>query len=177
MSLFELVVVIAVGAILVLLLLFSTRTVLIQTKVNRVREEHRQLALALSRYSLDYGTAPGAELGLDALVRGSRGRSALPVDPFQPTGSTYAYLPVPKAAGGGYLLISPGPDGEFDIPEQLLPLCWGVPGAESLRGLGASETSMPPATVTSSMQLYLGQHQFDSAQDGSAGDVITYVRN
>jgi type II secretory pathway pseudopilin PulG len=176
MSLFELVIVIAVGAILVLLLLVSTRTVLVQTKVNRVREEHRQLALALSRYSLDYGTAPGADLGLDALVRGSRGRAALPEDPFQAGGRTYAYLPVPKSAGGGYLLISPGPDGEFDIPDALLPFCWGVPGAEALRGPDHPPPS-PTTAFTGAMQLYLGQHQFEAAREGEAGDVITYVRN
>lgn len=176
MTLFELVVVIAVGAVLVLLLLAATRSVVIETKVNRVREEHRQLALALSRYALDYGAPPTADLGLDALARGSRATIGLPMDPFRTGGATYAYLPLPKSEGGGYLLISPGPDGAFDIPEVLLPLVWGIPSTEGLRGPG---DPAPPddEAIAAALQQYLSLHQYDSARSVPSGDVITFVRN
>ncbi len=118
-TLFELAVVVLIAAVLAGLASLSARGLLTRTTVGRVQHDHHMLARALENYVLDYGKLPPSSLGLEALVRPTAYLGTIPNDPFQKDKASYLYLPVdhPDIA---YLLISPGPNGRFDLPPELM---------------------------------------------------------
>lgn len=118
MTLFELAVVMTIAIVLVGLAVFSTGSLVMRTKVSKVQEEHRVVARALQNYQLDYADFPGVRQGLASLVRPTAYLASLPDDPFQDNGGTYLYLQ-PQLHDTGAFLISPGPDGDFDLPPEL----------------------------------------------------------
>ncbi|MCC5875379.1 MAG: prepilin-type N-terminal cleavage/methylation domain-containing protein [Candidatus Sumerlaeia bacterium] len=119
LSLFELLVVLTIAAVLAGLAYFAMTNVLHRTKHQRVLEEHRLLSRALQNYSLDHGNIPAASQGLAPLLRPTVYMASLPRDPFQ-TGETSSYLYlVPNHREVAAILISPGPDQKFHLPDEL----------------------------------------------------------
>ncbi len=118
LTLFELAVVLLIAGTLVALIGISAQGIFTRTTVSRIQHDHQMIARALENYMLDYGKLPPAALGLEALTRPTAYLGKVPVDPFQDGKTPYLYLPVdhPDLA---YILVSPGPNGRFDMPAEL----------------------------------------------------------
>lgn len=147
----ELMVVILVVTVLVVLGAISASAVMVRTKYHRVKEDHRTISRALDNYQMDTSTLPGNALGLRALERRATYISRLPHDPFaiDSVGWNYVYLQ-PPIPGIAYVLVSPGPDGDFDLPAELrvaagLPQEDQVPAAAAI---GLEEDAMQDAQVS-----------------------------
>jgi type II secretory pathway pseudopilin PulG len=112
-TLFEMMIVLSVTLILSGLLIFSSRHLLIRTKMERVKEEHRVLSRALQNYRMDYNDLPDK---LQALNAPTAYLSRIPTDPFFKKKITkpYDYFHHP-VKGFDYLIISAGPDGDMDL--------------------------------------------------------------
>ncbi len=195
LSLFELAVVVAIGVVVFAVMLYSSRGLITQTKVSRVQEEHRAITRALQNYALDYSALPGAKQGLASLSRPTAYLGSVPEDPFQDHG-TYLYLSPPSGELVS-LVISPGPDGDFDLPQEL----WRFTNVGSvdrervpvtvlrseLEELTVSAAAMaehdPEDTLRQPMSeaeaailsTYLQLGSYDPAK-GEDGDIITVVR-
>ncbi len=118
-TLFELSVVVLIGIIIVTFLILSAQSLLIRTKVSRVKEEHRMLTRALQNYLMDYSALPNSTQGLRTLERPTAYMGTLPRDPFQGGRvGTYLYLQ-PNSSEIASVIISPGPDGQFHLPAEL----------------------------------------------------------
>lgn len=191
LTLFELTTVLTVVFILALMAFYSSRALVERTKVGRVREEHRLLARALQNYNVDYADFPDSTIGLEVLVRPTAYMGSVPQDPFQPGGGTYVYLRC-KAVEGGCVLISPGPDGDFDLPTELWSLADTShiaasqlpPGARftdrSMASFAGTTGPAPAPKPVSEAQLavlrtYMRLAQYDP-EKGPDGDIITFVR-
>lgn len=114
-SLFELMVVFVIAAILTALFVYFSGHFIVTTRVSRVKEEHRVLARALQNYEADYGVFPETQPGLHALYGPIAYMVRVPPDPFSDHESEeYAYVSSP---GEGYrwLIVSRGPDGDSDL--------------------------------------------------------------
>lgn len=178
-TLFELVVVICVAALLAVLMTYSMKNLSVRTRVSRVKEEHRQLAASISRYQLDHNHIPSTMQGLEVLRR--RTSSDLPKDPFRSGRQlNYAYVSLGDPSHG-YLLVSAGPDGKFDIPDALLPFTWGM---EAPASGGAPTGGAPrphPIVLTEedydAFRAYLHSFQYDPMEEDVSGrDIITFIR-
>jgi len=116
LTVFELMVVFAVGLVITIIFVASSREFIGRTRVMKVREEQALLKRALENYRVDYRAYPPDTRRLAALLAPTAYLVALPNDPFATTSDqpSYIYLEGP---GGGYawLLISPGPDGRIDV--------------------------------------------------------------
>lgn len=119
LSLFELLVVFAIASVLGGLAFYATTHLIHRTKHQRVIEEHRLIARALQNYSLDFGDIPNSVQGLEPLIRPTVYLANLPKDPFQRgENASYLYL-VPNNREVSAVLISPGPDQKFHLPDEL----------------------------------------------------------
>jgi type II secretory pathway pseudopilin PulG len=185
-TLFELGVVVTIALVLLALAFLSLRTLLVRTKVSRVREDQRVLSRAIENYVMDYSSLPSKEQGLVPLTRPTAYLGALPRDPFQgESGASYVYLS-PNSSQIASVLISPGPDGDLDIPAELWPfisvrnidsrLLPDVPSS-FLRAGNASAAGDKPMTDAQLAVLttYINLAQF-SPEKGNDGDIITVVR-
>ena len=122
--LIELVVVVTIIALLAVGAWVSSRYLVVTSKVARVKEEEKTLMRALSNYEIDYSTLPDDEIGLNALNAPTAYLASLPRDPFAPDRGTYRYIANPFSEFR-YILISPGPDGEYDLDPVSLAGPWG----------------------------------------------------
>lgn len=116
LTLQEMLVVVAVFAILATIFIFSSRQVLIKTRHSKVKQDQRLLAIALDYYKGDRSVLPTDEEGLKRL-RGAY-ISELPQDPFGRRPDTdYRYRAFPEGDAGDsfWILLSPGPDGDIDF--------------------------------------------------------------
>ena len=114
-TLFELLVVLVVAAILTAFFIYSAQYLIVSTRISRVKEEQRVLARALQNYETDYSASPNTETGLHSLYGPVAYMVRIPADPFSNQESEeYAYVGSP---GGDYrwLLISRGPDRHSDL--------------------------------------------------------------
>lgn len=119
LTLFELMVVVTIAVILFVAAIYSSGSILTRTKVSRVKEDHRVVMRALQNYSVDNSGFPPTVAGLASLVRPSTYLGVLPTDPFQRRqGATYLYIK-PDSRDIAAVLVSPGPDGDFDLPMEL----------------------------------------------------------
>ncbi|MCB2154647.1 type II secretion system protein GspG [bacterium] len=115
----ELMIVISVAAVLAALAIFSTGTLVMRTKYSRVQEDHRVLTRALENYMMDYSNLPDSTGGLDSLERPTAYMAQIPGDPFhrgEKANYQYMRLDIPGIA---FVLVSTGPDGDYDIPNEL----------------------------------------------------------
>ena len=142
-------IVITEAAVLAALAIFSTSSLILRTKFSRVQEDHRVLTRALENYMMDYSELPASREGLESLERPTAYVGAVPGDPFHRGDRTdYLYLR-PDLPGIAFVLVSTGPDGDYDIPNILraytdLPMDeFGNVPAETLRVAG-----LPPRTQT-----------------------------
>lgn len=186
MTVFELTIVLLIGLIIVGVGWMMTRPAVTQTKLSRVREDHRALARALSNYQIDYASKPQ---DLATLRSHDSYLGSTPLDPFQRNRGGYVYVPslYPDMPA---LLISAGPDGDFDLPPELLriaditmaspdmfPPSRGTNGSSAMsdssgQAAEAGSLSQEAALGIISAYLYLGSF---NAERGNDGDVITIV--
>lgn len=190
-SLFEILMVAGIALILAAIGVISVRSLVIRTKVSRVMEEHRLISRAIQNYSLDRGEVPTE---LTSLTQPTAYLGTVPFDPFQKVPVTYLYIPSP-ALNMPSILISPGPNGLYDLPAELWPYVTSKvpyalipPQALSLSMLHASmsapEGENEPAaereqrrmseTDRAILSLYLNSFQYNPAR-GDQGDIITLV--
>lgn len=158
----------AIAAVLAGLAYVATTSLVNRTKYSRVVEEHRLIARAIQNYSLDFASIPAPSQGFGPLLRPTVYLGSLPLDPFQQgTGSTYLYV-VPNSLEIAAVIISPGPDGRFHLPEPLWayastsqinqrllpPVVAAQKERDALEALHrrTSPSSAPERTVTSSLQ-------------------------
>lgn len=188
MTLFELSVVVIIAVVLASLAVLSTQSLLVRTKVSRVQQDQRAIARAIQNYIMDYSALPAPSQGLDSLTQPTAYLGAVPRDPFQREG-TYLYLN-PGSREFASIIISPGPDGKFDVPPELLRFA-SIHTIDSRRpGLPIAMKAYPgagnehmeeqqPATMTEAeaaiLSTYLRLGQYDPAK-GTDGDIITIVR-
>jgi prepilin-type N-terminal cleavage/methylation domain-containing protein len=118
-TLLELITVVVIIAILALGAFVSSLYVATFTKVAKVKDEQRTLVRALSNYELDYSTLPDTRSGLHVLNAPTAYLVSLPKDPFAPDRETYLYVANP-ANDFRYMIISPGPDGRYDLDPNSL---------------------------------------------------------
>lgn len=183
-TVFELAVVIAVAVVLAVLAFVSSREVLNRTKIARIKEDHRQIARAMVEYRVTNSELPTAESGLTVLEKPSF-LNRLPIDPFRKDGGAYVYVSTGNPEDG-YLLISAGPDGRFDLPVGLRRFAQGLPPPEettsqTLAAMSTGPLPSPSKTLTPEEQAllddYLESAAYDPARHGTeAGDIITVVR-
>jgi type II secretory pathway pseudopilin PulG len=185
MTVFELTIVLLIALILLALAYVMTRPAMLNTKVSRVQEDHRAIARALSNYLIDHGAAPPA---LRFLQGTNQYMTYAPRDPFQGSAGSYLYISSPSPELPS-LLISPGPDGMFNVPVELLRFADSSmlapsfrnqlssgPGAAAMRLAGRSREEARFVTDSDlailSTYLYLGAYD---RTKGSGGDIITLV--
>jgi len=188
MTLFELSVVVIIAVVLASVAVISTQSLLVRTKVSRVQQDQRTIARAIQNYIMDYSALPAPSQGLESLTQPTVYLGAVPRDPFQREG-TYLYLN-PGSREFASIIISPGPDGRFDVPPELLRFASvhsidsrrpGLPAAmKAYPGgeTGTDENSIPPTMTEAEaaiLSTYLRLGQYDPAK-GTDGDIITIVR-
>lgn len=116
LTLFEMTMVLTVTMILSLIFIYSSKHLIVRTKMERVKEEHRVLTRALQNYHMDYNDYPSR---LGALNTPTTYLSSLPSDPFLGSKyNSYEYIYHPTE-GYTYIIISAGPDGDKDLDEML----------------------------------------------------------
>lgn len=188
MTLFELSVVVIIAVVLASLAVLSTQSLLVRTKVSRVQQDQRTIARAIQNYIMDYSALPAPSQGLESLTQPTVYLGSVPRDPFQREG-TYLYLN-PGSREFASIIISPGPDGKFDVPPELLRFA-SVQSIDSARpglpsamkafpgGETTSDEEVPPPTMTEAesaiLSTYMRLGQYDPAK-GTDGDIITIVR-
>lgn len=135
LSLQEMLVVVAVFVGLMLILTFSSNTVILKSRMSRVKQEQQMLSGALEAYRAEFQRYPSL---LSRLVDPFEFVEELPVDPFVKTHRqpyTYYCLSTDPAARGQAIIVSAGPDGDIDFfpPEwsEIIPLgtTSGQPGS------------------------------------------------
>ncbi len=116
---FELAVVMSVIAVLVALAVLAAQRLTIDTKLMRVREEHRVISRALQNYFVDNSGFPDESQGLTPLHQPITYLAALPPDIFargDETSESYVYR---TFEGTGqmtsWVLVCRGPDGDLDF--------------------------------------------------------------
>ncbi len=197
LTLFELTVVIAIAAILFILAVYSIQSLISNTKVSRVKEEHRSITRALQNYIMDYSSVPSSKQGFLPLTQPTAYLGDVPKDPFQENSGTYLYL-VPDETSLAAVVISPGPDGDFDLPPELWEYTSTqavsrklVPQAVRARQMNQMLSQQTPDGLPSNgysprggkrmseteeaiLSTYLKLGQYDQ-EKGPNGDIITLI--
>lgn len=193
MTLFELMVVVLITLILAGLAFLSTSSLLTKTKTSRVFEDQRIVCRAIENYIMDYNAEPPTKTGLTALTHPAAYLGNVPRDPFQKNQGGYLYL-APANNKIACLIISPGPDGDFDLPDplwrfaslkdvslDLVPFHHRKTSARAMSNSPQSNTFFPSfknkITPTEegilSTYIELGGYHPEKGEDG---DIITVVR-
>lgn len=188
LTLFELGVVVLIAVILLIVSVYSLRGFVVRTKWSRVKEDQRVLSRALQNYIMDYSSLPALDQGLRPLVQPTAYLGALPRDPFQKGSYSYIYV-TPNSSQIASVIISPGPDGDLDLPDELWPFVSMVgvspdlvpPQQASLSAvLGIA---LPPRETHAAMteaqaailNTYVNLAQY-SPDKGNDGDIVTVIR-
>lgn len=116
LSLQEMLVVLAVFIVLVVILTISSNTVVVKSRLSRVKQEQQMISGALEAYRVEQQRYPSV---LGKLVRPTGYLNEIPVDPFSKDNKTpYAYYCLSAGdpgAKGQAILVSAGPDGDIDF--------------------------------------------------------------
>jgi competence protein ComGC len=169
-TLFEMLIVLTVTLILSLIFIYSTKHLVVRTKVERVKEEHRVLSRALQNYRMDYNDYP---FHLNNLNAPTAYISTLPKDLFVKNRQwkDYAYIIHPTEELQ-FILVSVGPDGDSDlyiIVQKYLQTA-GIPDQNSMN---PNDLKMNQILETI-LPLYLSTKMYDPTNGiVSDGDVIT----
>ncbi len=184
MTLFELSVVVTITIILAGLAVYSAQNLYTRTKVSRAREDQRALSRALQNYALDYSILPSYRQGFSALTHPTAYLGSVPSDPFQNGSGTYLYL-IPDSQEISAIIISPGPDGDFDLPTELWRLAAGqdinqglVPVRESRRmtTVGALLIGTADGQVSTSSDAIAVQSPDERFTDAETAILSTYLK-
>lgn len=186
----ELLLVIVITTVLSIFFIFSSRYLVIRSKVARVQEEQRVLQRALGNYQMDYSDFPRNEIGLRALNAPTTYLTSLPQDPFgkEDANQTYFYYRDPEA-GYYYVVLSAGPDGDIDFREYLdehnsIVTAGGYTGgATTATGPAAGSGFIPPSGDPNVRMTYRDLQEFFTLKTydptngvKSDGDIISYMR-
>jgi type II secretory pathway pseudopilin PulG len=116
---FEVTVVFAVIALLSIFVVLGTRRLVIDTKVTRVREDHRAVSRALQSYFVDhYNFPPERGPGLQSLQTPTTYLASIPADVFalrDERATPYVYRTWEIGSQVVWILASRGPDGDMDF--------------------------------------------------------------
>lgn len=170
-TLFEMIVVLTVTLILSLIFIFSTKQLVIKTKTERVKEEHRVLSRAIQNYRMDYNEYP---MELYSLSAPTAYLSSIPNDPFlsKYPNKTYIYFKQP-ADKFQFIIISVGPDGDFDMDDLIRDY-------QQLAGTSdedSDEEDSRDELMETLLPLYLISKTYDPTNGAvSDGDIITFVQ-
>jgi hypothetical protein len=168
MTLFELLMVLALILVLTGVAVYSGLSYVVATKHARVKEEHRVLTRALQNYEIDFHAYPEAAQGLNALTMPIAYLSIVPLDPFSRAKNPYGYVRhvAPRCE---WLLISVGPDGDLDIADTLR-LLLRDPAAPTDDGTAGG-------SIDTLLERSLTAHSYDPTNGThSSGDVVTVFR-
>jgi type II secretory pathway pseudopilin PulG len=171
-TLFEMMIVMTVTLILSLIFIYSTSHIVVRTKMERVKEEHRVLSRALQNYRMDYNDYP---MQMTALNAPTAYLSCLPRDPFLPhsTLPTYEYHYKPSDEYE-YIIISAGPDGDLDL-DQILDKVQSSSSSDGGAGSGSVRTR--DELLKTILPIYLATKVYDPTNGAvSDGDIITFMR-
>lgn len=170
-TLFEMMIVLTLTLILSLIFIYSTKFIIVKTKVERVKEEHRVLSRALQNYRMDYNDYP---MRLSRLNAPTAYISNLPTDPFrkQSQRRNYSYYYQPSGEYE-YVIISVGPDGDFDL-EDIMQKYLLLSNASDGDDQGVGDYSREEV-LDYILPIYLASKTYDPTNGViSDGDVVTF---
>ncbi|MBN1901719.1 type II secretion system protein GspG [Candidatus Sumerlaeota bacterium] len=170
-TLFEMMIVLTLTLILSLIFVYSSKFIIVRTKVERVKEEHRALSRALQNYRMDYNDYP---MQLSRLNAPTAYISSLPGDPFtkQSNIKHYAYYHQPSGEYE-YFIISVGPDGDSDL-DILIQKYMLLASSSDENNDGTGDYSREEA-LDYVLPIYLINKTYDPTNGIiSDGDVITF---
>ncbi|MFH0794520.1 MAG: type II secretion system protein GspG [bacterium] len=172
-TLYELLTVVAVVSILAILFVLSSLHFIVNTKISRVKEEHRVLARALQNYQIDYNSYPNTLRGLRALTAPTTYLVHVPEDPFiTDRQRSYLYIAKPRE-GIEWLIVSAGPDGDIDLREFLSPASESLTDGVSAAASGGGSGQIVPLSPEV-FQQYIATKCYDPTNGTrSDGDLIT----
>jgi len=171
-TLFEMTIVLTVTLILVMIFIYSTSHIIVRTKFERVKEEHRVLSRALQNYRMDYNDYP---MQMTALNAPTAYLSSLPSDPFLAQSFRHSYNYYYKPSDDyEYVIISAGPDGDLDL-ELLLDKY--IQNAASSNGDNGSDLARSREEILPLiLPAYLATKVYDPTNGiVSDGDIITFA--
>jgi len=169
LTLFEMIIVLTVTLILSLLFIYSTKHVVVRTKVERVKEEHRVLSRALQNYRMDYNDYP---IQLGSLNAPTAYISTLPNDPFIRQRENYIYYYQPSKSYK-YIIISVGPDGDSDLEAMIYQFSQMTSSSSNEDESNIEE--MRDDLISELLPVYLITKAYDPTNGiVSDGDVITF---
>lgn len=183
----ELLLVVVITTLLSIFFIFSSRYLVIRSKVARVQEEQRVLQRALGNYQMDYSDVPRNEIGLRALNAPTTYLTSIPKDPFGGNGTdrTYFYYREPEA-GFYYVVISAGPDGDIDFQDFLaehnqVVSSGGHPAAShsdaETNGMAPPNDPTDVRVTYRDFQDFLIKKTYDPTNGiNSDGDIFSYMR-
>lgn len=170
LSLGEMLVVIAVFAILAAVLVISSTQVMVNTRVSRVKQEQNTLANACRRFRMDYQNLPN---GLELLSANARYIEKAPSDPFLPDAKTpYVYYTYPNIPGEQQrfaIIVSRGPDGDVDFSPNIAASA----GAGS--GGGIAGPDVDSAEFRNRLSNFITSSSYDPTNGARSGGDIIYV--
>ncbi|MBN1476979.1 hypothetical protein JXA47_09510 [Candidatus Sumerlaeota bacterium] len=168
---FEITVVFIVVAVLAAIIFLSTRRLMVDTQVTRVREEHRIITRALHNYFVDNYDFPDETQGLIALSEPVTYLASIPRDIFagkEESGERYVYHTWRQGGLMMWLLISRGPDGDLDFDER-----FNWPSDEGAVVVALSNSGVPtPHHESLRSTVLLLSYDPTNGLD-SSGDIIT----
>ena len=169
-TLFEMLIVLTVTLILSLIFIYSTKHLIVRTKVERVKEEHRVLSRALQNYRMDYNDYP---FELSSLNAPTAYISTLPRDPFIKNRQWQEYEYINKPSGElQFMIVSVGPDGDSDL-DIMIQKYIQIAGVSDQNSATANDISRDQA-LEIILPLYLSTKMYDPTNGTvSDGDVIT----
>lgn len=169
-TLFEMTIVLTVTLILSVIFIYSTSHLVVKTKIERVKEEHRVLSRALQNYRMDYNDYPSQIFSLNAPTAYL---SSIPSDPFLPQvgDPTYKYYFKP-AEDCDFVIVSAGPDHDLDL-ETLVEKYMLNASSSSLGDGNAAATRND--IMKAILPIYLATKVYDPTNGVvSDGDIITF---
>ncbi|OQB19918.1 MAG: Bacterial type II secretion system protein G [candidate division BRC1 bacterium ADurb.Bin183] len=169
-TLFEMTIVLTVTLILSVLFIYSTSHLVVKTKIERVKEEHRVLSRALQNYRMDYNDYPSQIYFLNAPTAYL---SRIPSDPFRPHVSdpTYKYYFKPTE-DCDYVIISAGPDNDLDLEAMVEKYMMNASSSPASEGNAAAVRNDIMKAI---LPIYLATKVYDPTNGiVSDGDIITF---
>jgi len=166
----EMLIVVAVFAILAIVVMFSSSQAMVRTRVSRVRQEQQTLASALAAYRTENSDYPSILSKLTAPVSYVK---EIPSDPFLPNRKMpyeyYSYKD-PNSDHVYSIIVSAGPDGNIDFTPIASLGSFENPGGA---GPGAGSGNPPDTSTRDLLRRQIIERSYDPTNGvTSDGDII-----
>lgn len=164
----EMLIVLAVFAMLALMFILSSNYALVKTRLSRVMQEQRLIGRALSDYEAQSSGLPTQDEGLDVLLHPISYMTTIPIDPFhdQRDGEREYMYYTNVSASHRSLVISVGPDGDSDLGRLL-----DVFSVQ--RGVGGPQRPTAALMTQREAEALIAQFSYDPTNGTiSNGDII-----